>query len=271
MSLAFLLSSRSTAVVWRGPKKTAMVRQFLSDVLWPPLDYLLIDTPPGTSDEHISVIETLLKKVRNPPPTTPPTTSTAVNGAAGAENGTKEKEKEYPQLAGAVIVTTPQAVAVADVKKEINFCAKTGVKVVGVVENMSGFVCECCGEASNIFSKGGGEVMAHEFGVSFLGAAPIDGRWGSLVEEGSRPVYGVDQEEEEERREAWETEDKVAEAVEGGNTEEDIKDDRPRDEALLVDKYRSCSLCPVFGDITRKVVETVENGTAVSVKPSNAR
>ncbi|KAI4143653.1 MAG: hypothetical protein LQ340_006923 [Diploschistes diacapsis] len=81
MSLAFLLSSRSSAIVWRGPKKTAMVRQFLSDVLWPPLDFLLIDTPPGTSDEHISVVETLLNKVHNPATATP----LAMNGANATE------------------------------------------------------------------------------------------------------------------------------------------------------------------------------------------
>jgi len=112
MSLGFLLRERGDAVVWRGPKKTAMVRQFLSDVLWGELDYLLIDTPPGTSDEHISLAETLQK-----------------NAAPG-------------QVKGAVVVTTPQAVATADVKKELNFCAKTGIHVIGVIENMSGFVCQ---------------------------------------------------------------------------------------------------------------------------------
>jgi len=94
MSLGFLLKERGDAVVWRGPKKTAMVRQFLSDVLWGELDYLLIDTPPGTSDEHISLAETLLK-----------------NALPG-------------QVKGAVVVTTPQAIATADVKKELNSAQK---------------------------------------------------------------------------------------------------------------------------------------------------
>ena len=232
-----------------------MVRQFLSDVLWPQLDYLLIDTPPGTSDEHISVIETLLQKVHNPP------TSSATSGI-GAGSG----EKIYPCLAGAVIVTTPQAVAVADVKKEVNFCAKTGVRVVGVVENMSGYVCPCCGVASNIFSKGGGEVMAAEFEVPFLGGVPIDPLWGQLVEEGVRPIYGGDNLNEEEGKEDIEA--VGVGAKEGGNTEERIKDERPRDEALLVDKYRSCSLYPVFDGITRKVLEVVDSGSAVRVKSS---
>ncbi|CAK7246002.1 MAG: cytosolic Fe-S cluster assembly factor cfd1, partial [Sporothrix thermara] len=109
ISLGFLLPQRGDAVVWRGPKKTAMVRQFLSDVYWGETDFLLIDTPPGTSDEHISLAETLLQ-----------------NTAPG-------------QVAGAVVVTTPQAVATADVRKELNFCVKTSIRVLGVVENMSGF------------------------------------------------------------------------------------------------------------------------------------
>lgn len=132
ISLGLLLPSRSSAVVWRGPKKTAMVRQFLTDVLWPSLDYLLIDTPPGTSDEHISLAETLLQQTSTPTPDT------------------------LPQLAGAVIVTTPQAVAVSDVRKELTFCRKVGINVLGVVENMSGYVCECCGQETNLFGKGVG-------------------------------------------------------------------------------------------------------------------
>ncbi|KFY86375.1 hypothetical protein V498_07525, partial [Pseudogymnoascus sp. VKM F-4517 (FW-2822)] len=159
MSLGFLLRERGDAVVWRGPKKTAMVRQFLSDVLWGEVDYLLIDTPPGTSDEHISLAETLMK-----------------NAAPG-------------QVKGAVVVTTPQAVATADVKKELNFCVKTAINVIGVVENMSGFVCPSCSECTNVFSSGGGEVMAEEFGVKFLGSVPIDPQFVMLVEAGRTPSY----------------------------------------------------------------------------------
>ncbi|KAF8473273.1 P-loop containing nucleoside triphosphate hydrolase protein [Kalaharituber pfeilii] len=143
MSLAFLLRNRSDSVVWRGPKKTAMVRQFLTDVGWGQVDYLLVDTPPGTSDEHISLVENLLKLA--------PAT-----------------------LRGAVVVTTPQAVATADVRKELNFCKKVGVRVLGVVENMSGFVCPHCEECTDIFSRGGGERMAEEFAVEFWGRVPLD-------------------------------------------------------------------------------------------------
>ncbi|KAI8908858.1 hypothetical protein PhCBS80983_g01023 [Powellomyces hirtus] len=148
MSLGFLLQNKDDAVVWRGPKKTAMIKQFLEDVAWGDIDYLLIDTPPGTSDEHIAVVENL--RDYNPD--------------------------------GAVIVTTPQAVALADVRKELNFCHKTKIPILGVVENMSGFICPYCTECSDIFSKGGGEAMAKEFNVDFLGRVPIDPTLTALIE-----------------------------------------------------------------------------------------
>ncbi|KAK7959498.1 uncharacterized protein PG986_004352 [Apiospora aurea] len=216
MSLGFLLKGRGDAVVWRGPKKTAMVRQFLSDVLWGDLDYLLIDTPPGTSDEHISLAETLLKDARP------------------------------GQVAGAVVVTTPQAVATADVRKELNFCSKTGIPIIGVIENMAGFVCPNCAECTNIFSKGGGEVMAQEFSVRFLGAVPIDPQFVMLVESGARPVYpagtmvnGKD--------------------ISGANTstEQAAETSTRKDAALLADKYRGCSLEPLFNQITRDIVAAI--------------
>ena len=239
-SLAFLLPSRSAAVIWRGPKKTAMVRQFLSDVLWPPLDYLLIDTPPGTSDEHISLAETLLKH-------TITTTTTIPN-----------------HLAGAVIVTTPQAVATADVKKEINFCRKTNIPVVGVVENMSGFVCECCGERTNLFGKGGGEVMCREFGERFLGSVPLDLGWGVVVEEGGWAQYGEASSSKNGDGTIREEQGGMAVNGHGGGVQRDDREDdgrlRRKGEALLVQRYRSCKLCDVFEGITRQITNTVEDG-----------
>ena len=199
MSLGFLLQSRGDAVVWRGPKKTAMVRQFLTDVLWGQLDYLLIDTPPGTSDEHISLVESL-----------------HANPAA------------FGRLRGAVIVTTPQAVATADVKKELNFCKKTAVEVVGVIENMAGYVCPCCGEVTNVFSKGGGEIMAREWGVRFLGGVPIDGTWGA-----------------------------VSEGLAERNAEGVVKDEEREKESLLA-KYAKCMSAPIFREITGRVVDVCE-------------
>ncbi|ORY71405.1 cytosolic Fe-S cluster assembly factor CFD1 [Pseudomassariella vexata] len=216
MSLGFLLHARGDAVVWRGPKKTAMVRQFLSDVLWGEMDYLLIDTPPGTSDEHISLAETLLKDA-------------------------------WPgQVAGAVVVTTPQAVATADVKKELNFCTKTGIPVIGVIENMAGFVCPNCAECTNIFSKGGGQVMAQEFNVRFLGAVPIDPQFVMLIETGNRPVYpqgtiinGQD----------------LSGSVD--NTTAEPNGQVTKDASLLAYKYRNCSLEPVFRTITQDIVAAI--------------
>lgn len=217
MSLGFLLQQRGDAVVWRGPKKTAMVRQFLSDVLWGEIDYLLIDTPPGTSDEHISLAETLLK-----------------NAFPG-------------QVAGAVVVTTPQAIATADVKKELNFCVKTGISVIGVVENMSGFVCPNCSECTNVFSKGGGEVMAQEFGVRFLDSVPIDPQFVMLVETGRRPVYP----------DGTEVNGQHITNQENGNYANDAKDPE-----LLVEKYKSCSLYLKFKGITEDVIAAVEEARA---------
>ncbi|KAI9802354.1 MAG: cytosolic Fe-S cluster assembly factor cfd1 [Piccolia ochrophora] len=217
MSLGFLLRERGDAVVWRGPKKTAMVRQFLTDVLWGPLDYLLIDTPPGTSDEHISLAETLLKQA-----------------APG-------------QVAGAVVVTTPQAVATADVRKELNFCAKTNIRVLGVVENMAGFVCPHCSECTNVFSSGGGKVMADEYGVRFLGSVPLDPQFVRLVEEGRRPVY---------------PEGTNIQGMNIANGEQSPK----QEEDSLVHKYKSCSLCPIFMGVADTLIHdiigtTQSNGT----------
>lgn len=221
MSLGFILANRSDAVIWRGPKKTAMVRQFLTDVLWPELDFLLIDTPPGTSDEHISLLETLLKQTSSP--TAPP-----------------------GQLAGAVVVTTPQAISISDVKKELNFCKKTGIRVLGVVENMAGFVCPNCSECTNVFSKGGGEIMAMDFEVPFLGSVPIDPAFVMLVEEGTRPVYpkgtviaGTD--------------------ISGGSQTEGQT--AASKEGLFVDKYRDCSLAPMFDGFVKTLVGDIR-GTA---------
>jgi predicted RNA-binding Zn-ribbon protein involved in translation (DUF1610 family) len=209
MSLGFLLRERGDAVVWRGPKKTAMVRQFLTDVLWGELDYLLIDTPPGTSDEHISLAETLLK-----------------NALPG-------------QLKGAVVVTTPQAVATADVKKELNFCTKTGIHVIGVVENMSGFVCPNCSECTNIFSKGGGQVMAKEFNVNFLGSVPIDPQLVMLFEAGRTPSYPVG------TMVNGQTMDGPSVANQAGEI---------KDPSQLVLKYQRCSLSPIFKTITAELI-----------------
>eukprot|EP00041_Stephanoeca_diplocostata_P017945 m.371658 g.371658 ORF g.371658 m.371658 type:complete len:385 (-) comp20868_c0_seq6:4610-5764(-) len=153
MSVGFLLPSNSSAVIWRGAKKNGLIKQFLKDVEWGDLDFLVVDTPPGTSDEHLSLAQYL---------------------------------KLTDTVDGAVVVTTPQEVALMDVRKEINFCKKVGMNIIGVVENMSGYVCPKCDKCSQIFapSSGGAQKMADEMGVPFLGSIPIDPRIGKACDEG---------------------------------------------------------------------------------------
>ena len=153
MSIGFLLENRDDAVIWRGPMKMGVIKQFLQDVDWGELDYLIIDSPPGTGDEPLSVCQ-LVKNAD-----------------------------------GAIIVTTPQDVAIADVRRSITFCHQLSLPVLGVVENMSGFVCPKCGEVTDIFKTGGGERMAHEMGIPFLGRIPIDPVVGEACDAGKPFVY----------------------------------------------------------------------------------
>ncbi|XP_010549924.1 PREDICTED: cytosolic Fe-S cluster assembly factor NBP35-like isoform X2 [Tarenaya hassleriana] len=187
MSIGFMLPNPDEAVIWRGPRKNGLIKQFLKDVYWGELDFLIVDAPPGTSDEHISIVQFLL--------------STGIDGA--------------------VIVTTPQQVSLIDVRKEVSFCKKVGVEILGVVENMSGLtqplmdfkfvklktetgeptevtqeVISCINEKapellkvfaqSEVFdsSRGGAERMCGEMGVEFLGKVPLDPRICRAAEEG---------------------------------------------------------------------------------------
>ncbi|EAS34961.1 cytosolic Fe-S cluster assembly factor NBP35 [Coccidioides immitis RS] len=152
MSVQFMLPNRDDAVIWRGPKKNGLIKQFLKDVEWGELDYLIVDTPPGTSDEHLSV-NSFLK-----------------------ESG----------VDGAVLVTTPQEVSLLDVRKEIDFCRKAGIRILGLVENMSGFVCPKCTHESQIFkpTTGGGGRLAADMGIPFLGSVPLDPRVGMACDYG---------------------------------------------------------------------------------------
>ena len=218
MSLGFLLRDRGDAVIWRGPKKTAMIRQFLADVHWGETDYLLVDTPPGTSDEHIALAEQLLTLS-----TTDPRLA-AVNPS-------------LPRLAGAVLVTTPQAIATSDVRKEVNFCVKTQIPTLGVIENMSGYACPCCGEVSNLFSSGGGQVMAQEMGVRFLGIVPVDVKFGVLIE-GDAVDGDSDEEGEREKKEV----------------EQKEPDNRP-----LVERYKTeCYSYARFEEFAKTLISGIE-------------
>ena len=137
ISIEVLMRNRDMAVIWRGPLKHQLIRQFISEVQWGALDYLVVDSPPGTGDEPMSVAQTI------------------------------------PD-AQAVIVTTPQEISLADVRKSLNFCEKINMKVVGVVENMSGYACPHCGKDLPLFKRGGGLKTAEAAKVPFLGALPFD-------------------------------------------------------------------------------------------------
>jgi Mrp family chromosome partitioning ATPase len=154
MSIQFMLPDQDSAVIWRGPKKNGLIKRFLKDVEWGELDLLVVDTPPGTSDEHLSV-QSFMKE-------------------AGVD--------------GAVLVTTPQEVALLDVRRELDFCRKAGIRVIGIVENMSGFICPNakCGKESQIFrpSTGGARKLCEDENVPFLGAVPLDPRIGMACDYG---------------------------------------------------------------------------------------
>jgi len=138
MSLGLMLQSEDDAVIWRGPLKMGVIKQLLKDVRWGALDYLIVDSPPGTGDEPLSVAQLL----------TPPV--------------------------GAIVVTQPQQVSTADVRRSIRFCQRVGLPVLGVIENMSGFVCPHCGARVDVFDVGGGERLAEQLQIPFLGRVPLD-------------------------------------------------------------------------------------------------
>ncbi|MEM0156204.1 MAG: Mrp/NBP35 family ATP-binding protein [Thermoplasmataceae archaeon] len=137
ISMGFLLPNEDTAVVWRGALRHKAIQQFLEDVVWKDTDYVILDLPPGTGDEALSIAQIV------------------------------------PEVEGVVIVITPQEVALLDAKKAINFADQMKIKVLGIVENMSGFICPHCGKVSYIFKTGGGEKAAETHRVPFLGRVPL--------------------------------------------------------------------------------------------------
>ena len=153
MSMGFLLEHRDDAIIWRGPMKYGVIKQLIKDVRWGDLDFLVVDSPPGTGDEPLSVRQLI------------------------------------PDADGAVIVTTPQELALADVRKSVNFCRKLNLPVLGVVENMSGFVCPHCGEVTDIFTAGGGQSMAEQMDIPFLGRIPLDPRIAQAGDAGRPHAY----------------------------------------------------------------------------------
>ncbi len=153
MSLGFMLRSKDDAVIWRGPSKISFLQQFLREVQWGDLDFLIIDSPPGTGDEPLTICQLI------------------------------------PNIDGAVIVTTPQGISITDVRKTITFCRKIHIPIIGVIENMSGLVCPHCKKEIEIFGVGGGREMCEDLDVPYLGSIPLDPIVAKSAETGKPFVY----------------------------------------------------------------------------------
>lgn len=149
VSMGFLLPSDDSPVIWRGPLKMGAIRQFLSEIVWGDLEYLLIDLPPGTGDESLSVLQLL------------------------------------PEMDGVIIVTIPSEVSQDVVKKAVTFSRKMGTPIIGIVENMSSIICPHCGKSVNVFGEGGGEKIASEMKAPFLGSIPLDPRISTATDAGT--------------------------------------------------------------------------------------
>ena len=152
ISMDSLLRDRNSAILWRGPKKTAAIRQFISGVNWGALDFLLIDSPPGTGDEHMTVLKTIPDAL-------------------------------------CIVVTTPQEISLADVRKAVNFLQYAKANVLGVVENMSGLHCPHCRQEIELFKKGGGALLAEQYGIPFLGGVPLDPATVAAADQGIPVVF----------------------------------------------------------------------------------
>ena len=148
ISIESLTPSKDDAIIWRGPLKFSAIKQFIGEVDWQDLDFLIIDSPPGTGDEPLTVAQTISD-------------------------------------AKAIIVTTPQEVALADVRKSISFCKTVNMEIFGLIENMSGFSCPHCGETIDLFGSGGGEKTAGKMGINFLGRIPFDPQMVSCGDSGA--------------------------------------------------------------------------------------
>lgn len=163
ISTGFLLDTLDQAVIWRGPKKDLLIRQLLTDVDWGELDYLLIDTPPGTSDEHISLLRYLTK--------------------SGLSN-----------FDGCIMVSTPQEVSLMDVRKQYDFCKRTSLKILGVIENMSTFVCPTCKMASEVFEPSAGigaQGMCDDYSLDLLGKIALNPIIGQACDLG-KSIFDID-------------------------------------------------------------------------------
>jgi ATP-binding protein involved in chromosome partitioning len=147
-SISFAAANPDMPIIWRGPLKMSAIRQFLEEINWGELDYLVVDSPPGTGDEPLSACQLI------------------------------------PEVSGAIIVTTPQDVSILDARKSVFFARQLKIPVIGIIENMSGFVCPHCGKETPIFKKGGGEKAAKDLGVPFLGRIPFEPAMVEMADKG---------------------------------------------------------------------------------------
>ncbi len=147
-SISFATANPDMPIIWRGPLKMSAIRQFLEEINWGDLDYLVVDSPPGTGDEPLSACQLI------------------------------------PEVSGAIIVTTPQDVSILDARKSVFFARQLKIPVIGIIENMSGFVCPHCGKETPIFKKGGGEKAAKDLGVPFLGRIPFETAMVEMADKG---------------------------------------------------------------------------------------
>ncbi|XP_019851940.1 PREDICTED: cytosolic Fe-S cluster assembly factor NUBP1 homolog [Amphimedon queenslandica] len=155
ISTGSLIQENQTAIVWRGPRKTSLIKRFLKDAFWGRLEYLFFDTPPGTSDEHLTIIKLLLNAKPD----------------------------------GVIIVCTPQEVVLSTIRKEINFCRKMGIKILGLIQNMDQYMCPCCNEVVSMFEdKGGISRLMKEYDVSLIGRVPFDPDFVKCCEEGKSVI-----------------------------------------------------------------------------------
>ncbi|KDE03926.1 hypothetical protein MVLG_05618 [Microbotryum lychnidis-dioicae p1A1 Lamole] len=250
MSIGFLLSNASESVVWRGPKKNAMIKQFLGQVRWGTLDYLIIDTPPGTSDEHISLLESLRPLLLPPLP----------------------KALLLPTLSS-LLVSTPQALALLDVSKELSFIRRTELPLLGLIENMSGYVCPHCSEIVGVFGQGGAEdfcrqqeekkeslVEGEGGGCRFLGRVPIDRELVSLLDQVKDLRVVV-----EDPLGLGKGEAVGPKAREGGDERMQTGTGKDHTQPIkgtnLVDRYKAIPSFPIVEKIAREVVALIQQQT----------
>jgi ATP-binding protein involved in chromosome partitioning len=216
VSMGLLLDSDENPVIWRGPMKANMIREFIQHVAWGKLDYLVVDCPPGTGDEPLSIVQLLGNKAR------------------------------------AVILTTPQEVSTIDVEKCITFCRQLQLPIAGIIENMSGFICPHCGKETDIFSRGGGERLAQKYGVPFLGKIPLDPAIVQSGDEGRPYVYFYGKTETAKRFDAIATlilqkETYLAEKLPAAPKEEMIIEEKKEDFMKFAVPTYEGKLCAHFG------------------------